>query len=75
MLIIDAIWSYFGNVLFQKLSGKNKTFLIYRNAVDRGQIGSIYGKMIEQVYEVSDEMQFHGTFDEIRGKLEGYNSL
>ena len=75
LLLIDIIWSYFANELFYKLNGQCKTLLIYRNAVDRGRLGSIYGKAIEQIYEITDEMQFDGSFDEIRDKLSGYKAI
>lgn len=75
LVLMDVLWSYFANALFYKLNGKYRTLLIYRNEVDRSRLGSIYGKAIERIYEISDEMQFDGTFDEIRDKLEGYGAI
>ncbi len=75
LLLIDVIWSYFGNKLFYKLNGKHKTLLLYRNAVDRGRLGSISGKPIERVYEITNELQFNGSFEEIQDKLKGYDAI
>lgn len=75
LLVIDILWSYFGNLLYYKLSGKCKTLMIYRNTIDRRRLGSVSGKAIERIYKISDEIQFDGTFDEIRDKLEGYGAI
>lgn len=75
MIPINIAWSWFGNHLFYRLNGKSKTLLLYRNKVDRMRFGSISGKPIEKIYEITDELQFDGTFDEIRDKLDGYKAV
>ena len=75
LLLIDIIWSYYGNKLFYKINGKHRTLLVYRNAVDRGRFGSIKGKPIERVYEITDELRFNGSFKEIEDKLKGYDAI
>lgn len=74
-LIIDLAWSYYGNFLFYKLSGKRKALLIYRNAIDKTRLGNIQGKPIERIYEIADELQYDGSFNELRDKLEGYDAV
>ena len=74
-LIIDLVWSYFGNILFYKISGKHKALLIYRNSVDKYRLGNIQGKPIERNYEIVDELQYNGSFPDIRDRLEGYDTI
>lgn len=74
-LLIDILWSILGNQVFYKLNGKHRTLLIYRNKIDRSRLGNIQGKPIERIYEIADELQYDGTFTELRTKLEGYDTI
>lgn len=74
-LIINIVWSYYANYLFYKLSGKHKTLLIYRNALDRCRLGNLQGKPIERIFEIVDELQFDASFEELKDKLEGYDTI
>lgn len=74
-LFIDIIWSYYGNLLYYRLNGKRKTLLIYRNSIDKCRLGSLQGKPIGRIYEITDELQYDGSFSELRGKLEGYDTI
>ena len=74
-LVIDLVWSYYSNSYFYKLVGKHKTLLIYRNAIDRSRLGNIKGKPIERVYEIADELQFDGSFVELKDKIVGYDTI
>lgn len=74
-LLIDILWSIFGNHIFYKLNGKHRTLLIYRNKIDRSRLGSIQEKPIERIYEIADELQYDGSFTELREKLEGYDTI
>lgn len=74
-LILDIIWSYYGNALFYKLYGKRKTLLIYRNIIDKIRFGTIKGKPTERIYEVVDELQYDGSFSSLKDKLIGYDTI
>ena len=74
-LTFDCVWSYFGNYLFYKLHGKKRTLLIFRNNMDKKRFGSIKGKPTERMYKITDELQYDGTFEELRDKLKGYDAL
>ena len=74
-LIIDVVWSYYGNLVYYRLNGQRKTLLIYRNAIDRCRLGNIQGKAIERIYKISDELQFDGSFEELRDKLDGFDTI
>lgn len=74
-LIVDVIWSYYGNALFYKLYGKRKTLLIYRNIIDKIRFGTIKGKPTERIYEVIDELQYDGSFSGLKDKLIGYDTI
>lgn len=75
LLIIDIVWSKYGNALFYKLHGKQRTLLIYRNQLDKIRFGSIKGKPSERLYEITDELQYDGSFSGLKDKLEGYNTI
>ena len=74
-LLIDLVWSYYGNFLFYKLSGKHKTLLIYRNEIDKSRLGNIHGKPIERTYEIADELQYDGSFSDLQDRLIGYDTI
>ncbi len=74
-LIVDIAWTYFGNRYYFKLFEKNKTLLIYRNAIDKSRLGNIHGIKVENIFEIAEELQFDGTFEELRDKLEGYDTV
>ncbi len=74
-LLIDSAWAVFGNAFFYKVIGKHKALLIYRNAIDKSRIGNIHGKPLENIYEITDELQYDGTFEELRKKLDGYDTI
>ena len=74
-LIVDVVWSYYGNALFYKLYGKRKTLLIYRNIIDKIRFGTIKGKPTERIYEVVDELQYDGSFSGLKDKLVGYDTI
>ena len=74
-IVIDVTWTVFCNGLFYKLTGKHKALLIYRNEIDKKRIGNMHGKPIERIYERVDEIQYDGTFTELKDKLEGYDTI
>ena len=73
--IINVIWSYYGNGFYYKLHGKRRTLLIYRNQLDKRRFGIIHGKPIERMYEITDELQYDGSFRELRDQLKDYNAI
>lgn len=73
--IFDCMWSYFGNSYFYKLHGKKRTLLIYRNILDKRRFGSIEGKPTERMYMITDELQYDGTFIDLKEKLYGYDAV
>lgn len=72
---LDCVWSYFGNLFFYKLHGKRRTLLIYRSQVDRLRFGSIKGKPTERMFDITDEIQFNGSFDKLKDRLKGYDTV
>ncbi len=74
-IVLDVLWSYYGNALFYRLHGKRKTLLIYRNQIDKIRFGTIKGKPTERMYEISDEIQYDGSFAGLKDKLEGYDTI
>ena len=73
--IFNCMWSYFGNSYFYKLHGKKRTLLIYRNKLDKRRFGSIEGKPTERMYMITDELQYDGTFIDLKEKLNGYDAV
>lgn len=75
-IILDCAFSYLGNAFYFKLNPPKKTLLLYRNKRDRRRFGSISGKPMERLYRIEKEIQFDGTFDEIKGELDqGYDAV
>ena len=74
-LVLDCVWSYLANGCYCKLNPRRRTLLIYRNALDRKRFGSIKGKPTERLYEITDELQYDGSFFELQDKLKGYEAV
>lgn len=74
-LLVDIVWSYFANLVFYKLHGKRKTLLIYRNEIDKNRFGTIKGKPTERMFEITDEIQYDGSFSDLLNRLQGYDSI
>lgn len=49
--------------------------MIYRNALDRRRFGYLAGKPTERLYQVTEELKFDGTFNELEEKLQGYEAV
>ena len=73
--LLDCAWSYWGNKLYFKLNQPRKTLLIYRNAQDKKRISILVGKPTERLYKIVKELQFDGTFEEIKHRLDGYDAI
>lgn len=74
-LIIDILWCYYASEYYFRIYPPRKTLLIFRNKVDKTRVGLIKGKPIERLYKITDELQFDGDFDEIKGKLKEYDAV
>ena len=72
-IILDAGFALIGNRVYFHLNPSRKTILIYRNKQDRKRFGSIKGKPTEKLYTIVKEIEFDGTFDELRDRLKGYD--
>ena len=73
--VLDLACAYFGNLLYFRLYPPRRTVLIYRNRRDRKRFGSLKGKPTERLYKVVEEIQFDGSFEEIRDELWGYDAV
>ena len=74
-ILVDIIWSYYGNSYFYRTHGKRKTLLIYRNQIDKKRFGIIKGKPTERMYKIMDELQYDGSFSELKEQLSGYDAI
>ncbi len=74
-LLTDIGWSIWGNEYYYKINGKHKVLLIYRNQLDKTRFGNIQGKPFERNFEITNELQYDGSFRELREKLEGYDTV
>lgn len=73
--LIDILWCYFASEYYFRIYPVRKTLLIYKNAVDKKRVGLVKGKPIERLYSITDELEFDGSFDEIKGKLKNYDAI
>ncbi len=74
-LLVDLVWSYCASLLFFRLNPRRKTLLIYRDRLDKLRFGTLHGKPIERLYQITDELQYDGSFHELRDRLAGYDAL
>lgn len=72
---IDILWSYFGSEYYFKINPKRRTLLVYRNKLDRKRFGAVKGKPIERLYEIVDEIEFDGEFEDLEKKLDDYDAM
>ena len=75
LFVFDIFWSYFGSWVYFRIHPPKKTILIYRNALDRKRFGQLTGKPSARLYRVQEEIEFDGSFREIRNRLEGYEAV
>lgn len=74
--LLDVAFAYLGNWYYYHLNPPRKTLLIYRNSRDRRRFGSISGKPMDRLYQIVKEVEFDGTFDEIRDEINnGYDAI
>ena len=66
---IDVLWCYYASEYYFRIYPERKTLLIYRNSLDKKRVGLVKGKPIERLYRITDEIEFDGSFDEIKDKL------
>ncbi len=74
-LILDVAWSYTSTYIFFKNNPAKRTVLIYRNDLDKYRFGNIKGKAVSRIYKVVEEIQYDGTFTELREQLAGYDAI
>lgn len=74
-LILDVAWSWLMNARFCRLNPRRRTLLIYRNQLDKKRFGSVKGKPTERLYEITDELQYDGSFEGLQPSLEGYDAI
>lgn len=73
--IIDLVYAYCGSKIFFHIYPTKKTLLIYRNGLDKKRFGAVSGKPLERLHKVTDELNYDGSFHELKDKLEGYDSI
>ena len=74
-MIFNTIWSCLGTLYYFRLIPLRKTLLIYRNNLDKKRFGSIKGKPTERLYKIIDELQYDGSFANLKEKLQGYEAI
>lgn len=73
--IVNVIWSYFGNSYYYRLIGRKRTLLIYRNQVDKRRFGIVQDNPMGRIYQITEELQYDGSFPEIQKKLNGFDAI
>ena len=74
-LLIDILWCYYASEYYFRIYPARKTLLIYRNSVDKKRVGLVTGKPIERLYNITDELEFDGSFDDIKDRLYKYDAV
>ena len=74
--ILDCIYSYGSSTLFRNMHPPKKTLLIYRNDLDKKRFGSIVGKPVGLIYEVTEELQYDGSgYKDLEHQLKGFEAI
>ena len=73
--IVDVLWTYLCTFIFFKSFPKRKTLLIYRNNLDRLRFGAITGKPVERIHQIVEEIQFDGSFEDLKPRLGDFDAL
>ncbi len=73
--LLDIVWSRWGNGLYFKMFPTKKTILIYRSEQDRIRLGNLRGKPAERLYKITKELQYDGSFHELKPLLAGYDAV
>lgn len=71
----DCFWSSYVNNAYVRCTARRKTLLIYRGLLDKMRFGSIHGKPTERLYEITDELQYDGSFTDLEPQLAGYDAI
>lgn len=71
----DILWSWIGTLLFFRLHPPRRTILIYRDELDRKRFGTMQGKPMARLYKIQKELQFDGSFREIKDSLTEYDAV
>lgn len=71
----NIVWSYFGNWYYFRLNPTKRTILIYRDERDRKRVSLIKSKPLYRVYEIEEEMQYDGSFHDLKDKLDDYEAI
>ena len=74
-LMLDITWSYVSTFVFFRNYSAKKTVFIYRNNLDKHRFGSIKGKAVSRIYKIDKEIQYDGTFTELKDQLEGFEAI
>ncbi len=52
-----------------------KTIFIYRNNVDKYRFGITKGKQLEKIYNIASELQYDGSYKDLKPYLLGYDAI
>ena len=74
-LVFDIVWSWLGTLIFFRLHPPMRTILIFRDELDRKRFGSMQGKPMARLYKIQKEVQFDGSFREIKDSLTDYEAI
>ena len=73
--LLDVIWTWTGDKLYFKIHPLTKTLLVYRTPGDKRRFGTIAGKPMERLYKITKELEFDGSYSEIKDLLAGYGAI
>lgn len=74
-LLLDVVWSYFASWVFFRINPPKRTVLIYRGKQDKRRLGTIRGKPSERLYQIVEEIEFDGSFQDLEKYLDEYDAV
>lgn len=73
--LFDVFWSYLSTGIYFRLSPSMRTVLIYRNSLDRKRFGSFSGKAGKRMFNITDELMYDGSFQELESRIKEYDAI
>ena len=74
-LCLDVARAYFGTAYFFRITPRRRTLLIYRSELDKKRFGVIHGKPTQRLYQITDELQFDGSFSELEDRIKNFDAV
>ena len=75
-MLLNVLWTVFGNRFYYHINPAIKTILIYRREIDKFRFGSMQEKPFKNLFRIERELRYEGnSFKDICSYLDGYEAV